>query len=159
VNFRCSGGVRFTSGSAGGNQTVSWTPGNAAWSFSSDRTLKENITAVDPAGVLDTLSRLPLQQWNYIGYQQRHLGPMAQDFHAAFPWSGDDTTLNSADLHGVALAAIQGLSQKLEQREMELTELRQRFLQKDVKIAKLEQRLSALEQLIGTQTPNGKDTH
>ena len=40
---------------------------------------------------------------------------MAQDFHALFPLSDSDVTLNSADLDGVALAAIQGLNQKLEE--------------------------------------------
>ena len=39
---------------------------------------------------------------------------MAQDFHALFPLNDSDTTLNDADMHGVALAAIQGLNQKLE---------------------------------------------
>jgi hypothetical protein len=58
---------------------------------------------------------------------------MAQDFHEAFPWSGDERTLNSADLDGVALAAIQGLNQKLteelKRRDAENAELRQRLVQ------------------------------
>jgi hypothetical protein len=112
ASFRSLGGVRFTSGNGGGNQTVSWQPGSASWTFSSDRNLKENLQPVNAAEVLERVSRLPLYNWNYIGYEQRHLGPMAQDFHATFPWSGDGTTLNSADLHGAALAAIQGLQQE-----------------------------------------------
>jgi hypothetical protein len=114
VSFRCQGGVRFTSASGAANQTVSWTPGSGSWSFSSDRALKEGFVPVDSQTVLEKVSRLPVSEWNYAGYSQRHIGPMAQDFHTAFPLSGSDTMLNDADLHGVALAAIQGLNQKVE---------------------------------------------
>ncbi|HWN94413.1 MAG TPA: tail fiber domain-containing protein, partial [Methylomirabilota bacterium] len=113
VSFRCLGGVRFASGSGAVNRTVSWTPGSASWSFSSDRNLKEDIRPVDGAAVLEKLARVPISEWNYKGYAQRHIGPMAQDFHGAFPLNESTTTLNDADLHGVALAAIQGLNEKL----------------------------------------------
>ncbi len=114
VSFRCAGGVRFTSGSAGANQTVYWTPGSASWSFTSDRATKERCTPVDSQQVLAKVASLPITEWNYLGYPQRHIGPMAQDFHERFPLNDSDTTLNDADLHGVALAAIQGLNQKVD---------------------------------------------
>ena len=63
---------------------------------------------------------------------------MAQDFHALFPLNDDDKVLNDLDLHGVALAAIQGLNQKLEQTLKE----------KDEGMQELKQRLSRLEALI-----------
>ena len=59
---------------------------------------------------------------------------MAQDFHAAFPLNESTTTLNDADLHGVALAAIQGLNEKVKE--------------KDAKISQLEKRLSDLERTV-----------
>src|SRR5262245_62053979 len=71
------------------------------------------------------VNRIAINEWSYIGYDQRHIGPMAQDFHAQFPLNENDKALNDADLHGVALAAIQGLNQKLEQKETEITELKQ----------------------------------
>jgi hypothetical protein len=145
VNFRCQGGVRFTTGVNGPNQHVTWVPGSASWSFSSDRNLKENLQSVDAADVLERVNQLPLHEWNYIGYEQRHVGPMAQDFHTAFPWSGDDRTLNTADLDGVALAAIQGLNQKLE------TELKQ----KQTEITELKARLEKLEQLLNRELNGG----
>ena len=141
VNFRCAGGVRFTSGSGAANQTVAWTPGGASWSFSSDRKLKEAIHPIAAQAVLQQLARLPISEWNYIGYDQRHIGPMAQDFHAAFGLNRSETSLNDADLHGVALAAIQGLNQKLEQKETEITELKKR--------------LEALEKLVRTRRTDG----
>lgn len=141
VSFRCQGGVRFTSGSSGTAQTVSWTPGSASWSFSSDRNLKDRFAQVDNESVLAKVSRLPIVEWSYKGYAQRHIGAMAQDFHALFPLNNDDKTLNDADLHGVELAAIQGLNQKLEQKKAEITELQQQN-------AALEKRLENLEQMV-----------
>jgi hypothetical protein len=45
---------------------------------------------------------------------------MAQDFHAAFGLNGaDDKHIATVDADGVALAAIQGLNQKLEETRAE----------------------------------------
>ena len=106
-----------------------YTGGNS-WSFTSDRNLKENITPVDAQSVLERVNRLPIAQWNMKQEDatQQHMGPMAQDFHAAFGLNGrDDTHINGGDEAGVAFAAIQGLNQKLEQKETEITELKQRL--------------------------------
>jgi len=147
VSFRCLRGVRFTSAGAGANQTVSWVPGSASWSFSSDRSLKEKVKWVDAQSVLEKVSRLSVAEWSYKGYPQRHIGPMAQDFHALFPLNDNDRMLDSGDLHGVTLAAIQGLNKKLEEQLKE----------KDTRIAALEEqnqtlsaRLSALEGKVGS---------
>lgn len=129
------GGATFSSGGTGANQDVVWTPGSASWSFTSDRHTKEKLIPVNSRNVLEKVAKLPVAEWSYIGYSQRHIGPMAQDFHAAFPLNASDTSLNDADLHGVELAAIQGLNQKLEERIKE----------KDSVIEKLEQRTVALE--------------
>ncbi len=141
VSFRCQGGVRFTSGSGAANQTVAWTPGSASWSFSSDRNLKDRFETVDSTSVLDRVSQLPIVEWSYKGYAQRHIGAMAQDFHALFPLNNDDKSLNDADLHGVELAAIQGLDRKLEQKETEITGLKR---QNDA----LEKRLDNLAKVV-----------
>ncbi len=131
VSFRCSGGVRFSSGGGGANQNVEWVPGGASWSFSSDRRLKEAVTEVDTKGVLEKVVGLTVSEWCYRGHGQRHIGPMAQDFHALFALNDNDTMLDSGDLHGVALAAIQGLNQRLveelQQKQTEITELKQRL--------------------------------
>jgi len=90
-----------------------------AWTSSSDRARKENFSAVDPRSVLDRVAMLPVQTWNYTSEPPaiRHLGPIAQDFHAAFGLNGeDDKHISDVDEAGVALAAIQGLNQKWKQR-------------------------------------------
>ena len=63
------------------------------------------------------LREVPVSSWNYLTQEEevRHVGPMAQDFHAAYGLNGDDDRhLLSVDTNGVALAAIQGLNAKLE---------------------------------------------
>jgi hypothetical protein len=145
VSFRCTGGVRFSNGfDSGFNQTVAWTPGSGSWTFISDRSSKEGFTVLDGADILHKVVQLPITEWNYKGYPQRHVGPMAQDFHALFPLNDSDTTLNDADLHGVALAAIQGLNQKMESENAALR----------AENAQLAKRLEALEQLVRSRNSN-----
>ena len=61
----------------------------------------------------------------------RHIGPVAQDFHEAFNVGADDKHISTIDADGVALAAVQGLNQKLEEKlrdkELELRTLKERF--------------------------------
>jgi hypothetical protein len=139
---RCQGGARFTSGSGDGWHTVAWTPGSGSWTFSSDRALKENFAPVNGEAVLEKVAALPLTEWNYKGYDQRHIGPMAQDFHAAFPLNESGTTINSLDVDGVALAAIQGLHRRNEALRTDAEALR-------AENADLRARIERLERLIG----------
>ena len=55
-----------------------------------------------------------MQTWNLKSQDPaiRHIGPMAQDFYAAFNVGEDDKHINSVDADGVALAAIQGLNRE-----------------------------------------------
>jgi hypothetical protein len=88
--------------------------------LTSDRNAKENFTKLDGKTVLAKVAALPLTEWNYKdgSVEVRHVGPMAQDFHAAFGLDGkDDRHISVVDEGGVALAAIQGLNQKLEETE------------------------------------------
>jgi hypothetical protein len=64
---------------------------------------------VDPRAILAAVVTLPIERWSYKGESARHLGPMAQDFAAAFGLGADDRHIFPLDAGGVALAAIQGL--------------------------------------------------
>jgi hypothetical protein len=120
---------------------------NGTFVSASDRNTKENIVAVDPRAVLEKVAALPIARWNYKHDQVTpHLGPMAQDFYAAFGVGPDDKHITTVDADGVALAAIQGLNQKLEQR----------LEQKETEITELKQRLTALEQLVARKNPNAE---
>jgi hypothetical protein len=60
---------------------------------------------------LDRLSRIPISTWNFIGDDGAlHMGPMAQDFYAAFGLGMDDKHISTVDADGVAFAAIQELN-------------------------------------------------
>ena len=87
-------------------------------SLTSDRNAKENFEPVDSQAVLAKVAALPVTEWNYKDSKSaQHLGPVAQDFQAAFGLNGgDDTHISVVDEGGVALAAIQGLNDKLEAR-------------------------------------------
>jgi endosialidase-like protein len=72
-------------------------------------------TAVDGFEVLEKLAALPISTWNYKWDDPsiRHLGPMAQDFAAAFGLGEDDRKINLVDANGVVMVAIQALHHKL----------------------------------------------
>jgi len=95
----------------------------------SDRNAKTEFEPVDTAAILKRVAALPIQQWRFKAEEAgvRHVGPMAQDFHSAFGLGAVPTAISTVDADGVALAAIQGLNQKLEQKETEITELKARL--------------------------------
>ena len=75
----------------------------------SDRNAKEAFEAIDPRALLAAVVTLPIERWSYKGETTRHLGPMAQDFAAAFGLGADDRHIFPLDAAGVSLAALQGL--------------------------------------------------
>jgi hypothetical protein len=54
----------------------------------------------------------------------RHLGPMAQDFHAAFGLGDSDRTINMVDANGVLIVAVQALYRWVMQLEADVEALR-----------------------------------
>ncbi len=110
VIIRASGGVTMYTDAA--MSVGAYLPaGNSAWAPLSDRALKANVAAVDGSDVLARLAQVPVSTWNYTSQDPsiRHMGPMAQDFHAAFGLGEDDKHITTVDADGVALAAIQAL--------------------------------------------------
>lgn len=87
------------------------------WTNVSDATKKENFTTVDTDTILDKISALPITQWNYIAEDDTvtHIGPTAQDFHAAFGLGKNNTSISTIDPAGVALAGIQALAKDVKQ--------------------------------------------
>jgi hypothetical protein len=140
---RATGGVRMVTGIDGGGSPLSGAslaPGSGSWSTLSDRYAKENFEAADTDEILARVAALPVQTWNYNAQSRavRHIGPTAQDFHAAFGLGENETTISTVDADGVALAALQGLNRKLE------AELARR----DAEIQELRKSISGLKQLV-----------
>jgi hypothetical protein len=103
-----------------------------------DQNFKANFSEVDRGDIIERLAAMPIRVWNYkmdpTGV--RHIGPTSQDFHAAFELNGDDeANIASVDAQGIALAAIQGLNEKLNTENAQLR----------TSLANLERRLAALE--------------
>ena len=109
--------------------------GSGSWSSLSDRTVKANFSAVNGQALLARLAALPIATWNDKAQPDstRHMGPMAQDFRAAFGLGEDDKHISMVDAEGVALAAIQALYETVTEQNRQIVELRAR-------LAHLEQR-------------------
>lgn len=124
------------------NQTIgTWTGAylsdGGTWTNASDRNLKMGFSDVDPHDVLMRVAALPIQRWHYKaeGDQITHLGPVAQDFYAAFGLGASDKAIGTVDEGGVALAAIQALKHELDDR--------------NARIEALERELKAIKERLG----------
>lgn len=149
-----SGGVTLATSPAGlaGTGAV-LAPGSSSWAVLSDRNAKTAIQSVDTREVFRRVVAMPMKTWQYKTQDSkyRHMGPMAQDFYAAFQLGESDKGIDTVDADGVALAAIQGLNAllaekeakttaRLEEKDRELATLRS---DKDREIAELRSELAA----------------
>lgn len=129
---RAGGGVRMvTAVDNDGTPTagVRLAGGGSAWLTISDRNAKENFKKVDSREILERLVAIPVETWNYKTQDAsiRHMGPMAQDFSAAFGLGPDEKRISTIDADGVALAAIQGLHAIVKERNAEIAALTARL--------------------------------
>lgn len=158
ANWRVSGGFRiFTSSNLStgvtiqsGSVTSNWGQDNAViststgaylhtngtWTNASDRNRKHLFAHITGEDVLARLRTMPITTWTYKTEADniRHLGPMAQDFRAAFGLGDDDKVISTVDADGVALAGVQALdarttgqAARIDALERENAELRARL--------------------------------
>lgn len=122
---RASGGTKIYSNSAA-TIGVQLAAGGNSWGMLSDKNAKENFKSIDASELLQRVAELPVTFWNLKSQSTniKHIGPMAQDFHAAFGLGESDTHINSSDIDGVTLAAIQGLHQVMQEKDCEIAELK-----------------------------------
>jgi hypothetical protein len=111
--------------------------------YSSDRDLKENLVIINSQVMLEKLVSVPVSEWNFKRQDTRHIGPMAQDFYAAFGVGKDDKHLNPTDTAGVTIAAIQGLYQQVQDQNARMKE---QLLDKDREISNLKAELKTVNQ-------------
>jgi len=132
-----------------GNMTIAGT-----LTQNSDINAKTAIAVIEPADILERVSALPISQWEYKDARgEAHIGPMAQDFYAAFGLGGTDTGISTIDTAGVALVAIQALAEKNRILEQAVAELQRenRILaaaqqEKTARVDRLEQLVDLLIQ-------------
>ena len=144
MNNQANTGIEYTFGSTG-NLTIA-----GVLTQNSDRDSKRDIVSVHPEEILAKVATLPIATWNrkVDPPSVRHLGPMAQDFAAAFGLGDNERQISTLDMAGVSLASIQALyrmvSETAAQKDEEIAQLKSEN-------ADLSRRLAALEALVRSQ--------
>lgn len=137
-------GVTAFSLQGNGNLTIAGT-----LTQNSDRFTKHDIVPVQPEQILGKVLNLPIATWVRNGDEARHLGPMAQDFAAAFGLGEDDRHIATIDMAGVSLASIQALNGRLTTalaaKDSQIETLRRES-------SALAQRLAVMEKLVASLT-------
>jgi hypothetical protein len=137
-----TGGAWFFSGAYPAG--VKLLAGGSQWISISDRNAKKNMKPVDCRAVLEKLAAIPIQQWNYKWEKDSdvpNIGPMAQDFKHAFYPGRDDKGIGTLEFDGVELAAIEGLNQKVDEKNSKIQE-------QAAEIADLQQSVADLKKLV-----------
>lgn len=101
------------------------------WVSGSSREFKENFQHLDAGELLEKVSGMSLQSWTYRGTDERHIGPVAEDFVAAFDVGSamidgerENRYLAASDVARVALIGVQELHRKNTALETEVAELK-----------------------------------
>lgn len=113
------------------------------WMNGSSKTYKHNITAVHAKDILKKVNQLPIYQWTYNGGNERHIGPLAEDFYQLFATGSDSLHISTIDPSGVALASVQALSQETENLKESVKLLALLLADQQAEIKKLKQELDA----------------
>jgi len=121
--------------------------------FVSDKNAKVNFEPVDSGEILALVSELPITTWNYTdsNLEGRHIGPMAQDFNELFGFGVFDEYISAVDSSGVALVAIQGLSDIGEKQAQRIAALESQNEMLQAHNEALNARVNALEAQVGPQ--------
>jgi hypothetical protein len=116
-------------GTAASNGNGAHLTNGGVWTNGSDVNSKTDFAAVDVSEILARVVALPVSSWRYHSEPSttRHVGPMAQDFAAAFGLGESKKHIGTVDADGVALAAIKGLHAELENLRAENEAMRQRL--------------------------------
>ncbi|HYR08650.1 MAG TPA: tail fiber domain-containing protein, partial [Longimicrobium sp.] len=154
IRLRVSTAANGNTPGAGGNVGCDLTVAVPSWTCASSRTLKEGFEPVDGEDVLSRIRGIPITTWRMIGGEGdvRHLGPVAEDFYAAFPLGLGETTIGMGDIDGVNLAAAKALEartvrlqQQLDDRTARVQALEALLAAATARIDQLDARLRAVE--------------
>ncbi|MFL5539069.1 MAG: tail fiber domain-containing protein [Longimicrobiaceae bacterium] len=146
---RGCGGVKIYT-DQGLTSGVELAAGGSSWSAVSDRNRKENFLAVEGEDLLLRLRSVPVSTWNYLSQDRsiRHMGPMAQDFAAAFGLGESNLLINSLDIDGVNLAGVQALTARTDQLRAQVRTLTGENAALRGRVSELEARLQRIEALL-----------
>jgi hypothetical protein len=109
--------------------------------------------------VLAKVAELPVSRWRYKDDSEvEHIGPMAQDFHAAFGVGASPKKIATMDTSGVALAAIQGLNELMKEKEARIKQLEQVNAALAKRLESLESALLNVTVKVPIEKPNHVDS-
>jgi hypothetical protein len=126
LTMRFIGGYRLWSSYPDSTAGVYMRHGQSGWSNYCDRNKKENFETLDGEMILSKISRMPITRWNYkmTDPNDKYIGPMAQDFYAAFHLGGTDSLgINSISMDGVNMAGVQALEKRTSEMKNEIAKL------------------------------------
>ncbi|HET9209339.1 MAG TPA: tail fiber domain-containing protein [Thermoanaerobaculia bacterium] len=122
INNQANTGIEVTITSTG-SMTIAGT-----LTQGSSRDIKTGFDSLAPKEALSRVAALPVSLWSYKTEKDvRHVGPMAEDFHQAFGLGADDKHIAPGDQAGVALLAVQGLNQVVQEKDREIADLKSRI--------------------------------
>ncbi len=127
--------------------TGAYLSSGGAWNNSSDRAIKTGFEAIDGQQVLARLADVPIESWSYTAdpASGRHLGPVAQDFYAAFGLGADERHISTVDADGVSLAAVKALNEMSQRQAVRIADLESRLSDQERAMQSIELRVAALE--------------
>ncbi len=142
---RAAGGVEFFSNPEA-NIGVRLVAGGVQWTSLSDVNTKHHFRDLDGEDVLTKFAAMPVREWSYKAQDAaiRHIGPTAQDFHAAFGLGEEPLRIGTLDADGVALAGVKAVEARTRVLRDEQEALRRR-------VAALEEALADALALVRAQ--------
>jgi hypothetical protein len=116
--------------------------------FTSSRFAKTGFTQVDALDVLEKVTSLPISEWNFIDEQngRRHIGPMAEDFNAAFGLNNPSSPISLIDANGITLAGLKGLYEVVQRKQAAIEALQAENQELYRRLEQLEVAVGALVQ-------------
>lgn len=142
LSMNSDGSTTLTSNSSG-TAGVSLPAGGGSWVSLSDVHMKENFAPVDGEDLLRRLRNVPISTWNYKTQEARirHMGPMAQDFAAAFGIGEDNRHITTIDPDGVALAGVKALDARTSMQQERIEALEKENKELKGRLERLEKKL------------------
>lgn len=144
-------------GASSSNGNGAYLSAGGVWVSTSSREKKENFQPVNGDSLLSKIHGLSIESWQYKNTNERHIGPVSEEFVRAFDvgttfstGQRDNKHLASMDVAGVALCGVQELNRTI-------VELKANNEAKQKEIVELRERLSALEELVQSALAVTKD--
>jgi hypothetical protein len=132
-------------GTDGSNGNGAHLTAGGTWQNGSSRTFKENFRPLGRQELLVKISRMPVEAWQYKDSDERHIGPVGEDFVEAFDvgtikedGTRDSQYLAAGDVAGVALAGVKELAQQNQELRQIIEQLKESNVLLEARVGELE---------------------